>query len=155
MTKRGFTLIELLVVIAIVGLLSSIVLSALGLARIRALDSVIAQETANIRSFAELYSLSHEGYGSQGYTGACSTNASVNAVFGDPAVQIQLDDAVAKAGYFDSLGSDQCMANSNGYMLVVHLASPNRAWCIDSKGNSREVAWTDHKETMIQTMTCP
>jgi prepilin-type N-terminal cleavage/methylation domain-containing protein len=43
MNERGFTLIELLVVISIIGVLSSVVLSSVSLARGRALDAAALQ----------------------------------------------------------------------------------------------------------------
>jgi len=51
--KNGFTLIEMLVVIAVIGLLSSVLLNALGPAKDKAKDSRIIQEINQIRSLAE------------------------------------------------------------------------------------------------------
>ena len=53
--RRGFTLIELLVVISIIGLLSSIVLSSLNSARIKAQDAVRKQNIVQIQKALELY----------------------------------------------------------------------------------------------------
>ena len=52
-TQYGFTIIEMLVVVAVIGLLSSVVLTALGPARDKARDSRIIQEVNQVRSLAE------------------------------------------------------------------------------------------------------
>jgi prepilin-type N-terminal cleavage/methylation domain-containing protein len=54
-TKKGFTLIELLVVIAIIGLLSSISVYAINVARLKARDSKRAQAVRQITTALELY----------------------------------------------------------------------------------------------------
>ena len=50
----GFTLIELLVVISIIGLLSSVVLASLSNARVKAADSAVKSQLAQMRAEAEL-----------------------------------------------------------------------------------------------------
>lgn len=52
-SQKGFTLIEMLVVVAVIGLLSSVVLTALGPAKDKAKDSRIIQEVNQVRSLAE------------------------------------------------------------------------------------------------------
>ncbi|TSA46386.1 type II secretion system protein [bacterium] len=51
--EKGFTLIEMLVVVAVIGLLSSVILTALGPAKDKAKDSRIIQEVNQVRSIAE------------------------------------------------------------------------------------------------------
>ena len=51
--RNGFTLIEMLVVVAVIGILSSVVLTALGPARDKAKDTRIQEELAQVPSFAE------------------------------------------------------------------------------------------------------
>lgn len=53
MRNKGFTLIEMLVVVAVIGILSSVVLTALGPARDKAKDTRITEELAQVRSLAE------------------------------------------------------------------------------------------------------
>jgi prepilin-type N-terminal cleavage/methylation domain-containing protein len=53
--KKAFTLIELLVVVAIISLLTSLVLSSLTSARMKANDTKIAQDLRQFRISAELY----------------------------------------------------------------------------------------------------
>ncbi len=52
---KGFTLIEMLVVVAVIGLLSSVILTALGPAKDKAKDSRIIQEVNQVRSLAETF----------------------------------------------------------------------------------------------------
>lgn len=59
--KRGFTLIELLVVIAIIGLLSSVVITSLNSARVRARDAQRVADLHQIKLALELY------YSTNGY----------------------------------------------------------------------------------------
>ncbi len=51
--RKGFTLIEMLIVIAVIGLLSSVLLTALGPARLSARDARIIQEVNQARAIAE------------------------------------------------------------------------------------------------------
>lgn len=51
--ENGFTLIEMLVVVAVIGILSSVLLNALGPAKEKAKDSRIIQEVNQVRSIAE------------------------------------------------------------------------------------------------------
>jgi prepilin-type N-terminal cleavage/methylation domain-containing protein len=52
---EGFTLIEMLVVVAVIGLLSSVILTALGPAKDKAKDSRIIQEVNQVRALAETF----------------------------------------------------------------------------------------------------
>ncbi|MBP7741079.1 MAG: prepilin-type N-terminal cleavage/methylation domain-containing protein [Candidatus Pacebacteria bacterium] len=63
--SRGFTLIELLVVVAIIGLLSSVVLSSLNAARMRARDAERRSDIVQIRNALELYFLAYGYYPSE------------------------------------------------------------------------------------------
>ena len=53
--SQGFTLIELLVVVAIIGLLSSVVLSSLNSARVKARDTKRKEDMTQLRNALELY----------------------------------------------------------------------------------------------------
>lgn len=58
---KGFTLIELLVVISMVGLLSSVVLSSLNNARVKARDAKKIETLKQIQTAIELYAADHDG----------------------------------------------------------------------------------------------
>ncbi len=66
--NKGFTLIELLVVISIISLLSSIVFTVLGSARVKAKDAAIKQEIAELGKVIEQDFLSgnYSNYGGSG-----------------------------------------------------------------------------------------
>lgn len=62
MNKRGFTLIELLVVISIISLLSSVVLSSLSSAKMKARDTRRIQDLIQLRNAIEMYRLDNGIY---------------------------------------------------------------------------------------------
>lgn len=64
-TAKGFTLVELLVVISIIGLLSSIVLSSLSVARSKARDTQRISDIHNLQTALELYRASNGAYPTQ------------------------------------------------------------------------------------------
>ncbi len=60
--NQGFTLIEMLVVVGIIGILSSVLLTALGPAREKAKDSRIIQQVNQVRALAEtVYNGTYDG----------------------------------------------------------------------------------------------
>lgn len=59
--SRGFTLIELIVVVGIIALLSSVVLTAVGKARLRAQDSERIANLQQVRTAAEFYANANGG----------------------------------------------------------------------------------------------
>lgn len=66
-SAAGFTLIELLVVIAIIGLLSSIVMSSLNSARVKARDAKRIADLRSIRVALRLYLDDFKQYPTNGY----------------------------------------------------------------------------------------
>jgi len=80
--RRGFTLIELLIVIAIIGVLSSVVLSALNTARTKASASSQDQEIDQYLNALQLYVLDHGGYPYPGDTAAHCLGAYAGAQCG-------------------------------------------------------------------------
>jgi general secretion pathway protein G len=60
--NKGFTLIELLVVISIIAMLSSIVISSLGDARKRAMDTATLESVRQVKTALNLYSTDYGGF---------------------------------------------------------------------------------------------
>jgi prepilin-type N-terminal cleavage/methylation domain-containing protein len=119
--KQGFTLIEMLVVIAMIGLLSSVVLVALGPSRNKAKDARII---SNIKQIVAI----GQGY----YFNPSSVTYDVNGLQNDSSTQALKADII-KQGISDSdikIGGD-----SNGFFVCSRLASTG-SFCADSAGNN-------------------
>ncbi len=100
--NNGFTLIELLVVVAVIGILSTIVIASLSVARNKAKDVAVVAASSSFRTQAELL------YPTGNYTGLCTNQAFLN-----------LMDSVQSQG-----GSlSECEANAQAYRFVFSLPS--------------------------------
>ena len=139
----GFTLIELLVVVAIIGIVASIIFVALGDSQKRGGDAAIKANLNTIRGQAELFAANNGNSfipsgGSTFTTNTCPTyNASgTNMLAKDKTIA----DAVAEALRRGNNGSS-CYNSSLNWAVAIGLRSnANFSWCIDSGGNSKQVA---------------
>jgi prepilin-type N-terminal cleavage/methylation domain-containing protein len=147
----GFTLIELMVVVSLIGMLSSVVLAALNGARTKGADSAIKQSLDNARTQAEIfYTNTHDSY-----LEVCivSVAGSIGPIILHAAKELSSSATVVYSGdyVYSATGAPQsavCKYNSSQWVAIVSLKnptlpagpSPTGGWCVDSNGNSLEVA---------------
>ncbi len=122
----GFTLIEMLVVIAVVGILSAVVLTALGPARNKAKDSRIISGLNQARAVAETV-----------YDGDYGAVTSGKVPSNDPALGKLAADISANQGELNIIKDSSELS----YSAYSKLASDSKKiYCVDSSGNAGEIA---------------
>ncbi len=137
--NQGFTLIELLVVIAIIGILSGIVLTSLGYARLRAKIASAQGSLSSIRSQAEL-SISNGLYP--------DTLCDTELVTLLNAVQAQTDVVPVCVQDSDTGSGDP----SVGYAVLATMPSlvgDPTYYCVDNSGFAGEVTYDPDPTTVI------
>lgn len=127
--SQGFTLIELLVVIAIIGILSSVVLSSLSSARVKAYDTKVQAQLSHIRNSAEIYFLNNGNYGVA--TSSCSGGMFIDTTSG----MVNLTKSV---NYPVGENTIVCSSKGTSYAVSDNISASSTYWCVDSSGASKQ-----------------
>ena len=141
-TNKGFTLLELLVVIAIIGTLSSIVMSSISSARVKAYDAKVKAQLSNIRTAAEMYYNTNLNYGTSTLAGvyangyAVSGNACATGQLHGMFASTDLAELSKSANYPTGENTIICVSNGTSYAVTDNLSAGNGFWCVDSNGTS-------------------
>ncbi len=122
----GFTLIEMLVVIAMIGLLSAVVLVALGPSRNKAKDTRIISDLQQVRAVAETL-----------YDGSSGTYPAAATIKGNADVTKASNDITANGGTDFGVVTNGA-GNSGPGTAFATFAKLNSGsvYCIDSTGNT-------------------
>ncbi|MCK9393541.1 type II secretion system GspH family protein, partial [bacterium] len=138
MQNKGFTLIELLVVIAIIGILAGIIVVSMGGAQNAAKDAKVQSTLSQMRTAAQMYSMSHGN--------AYGTNAAI-ATSNDCDAVTDLVNTVGSDANFDTLcGAVLAMGGTTVPVVTVAINGASwcaqtplqttGSWCVDSTGYS-------------------
>ncbi|MDD5639576.1 MAG: prepilin-type N-terminal cleavage/methylation domain-containing protein [Candidatus Pacebacteria bacterium] len=135
--NKGFTLIELLVVIAIIGILSGIIIVSMGNSQKAAHDAQIKEVMSQMRTAAQVYSISHSNYGANAAIVSstdCVTN--LGSTVGADADFLKLCNSIL--GYAPLVTVE---ANGTAWCAETVLqVSGAGTWCVDSVGYSGTTA---------------
>ncbi len=126
--SKGFTLIELMVVVAIIGVLSSVVLSALGTARTKGKDAAVKGAMASSRAQAEIYYSLNGNYGS-------TADSCASGVFSDTRFAA-IRTNVTNNGATGVLCTTDTDTNANTWAYSVTLPSGGSTFCVDANGKA-------------------
>lgn len=148
MNNKAFTLIEMLVVVAVIGILSSVLLTALGPARDKAKDARIVEEVNQVRSVAEtLYNGYYDAL--EMLPSETISNQSLKALADDIATQGGLLTIQKSA----PIHATTYMAYSPLNTKVGDPANPQvDYYCIDSSG---KVGFTTADLSTVNNARCP
>lgn len=135
--SRGFTLIELLVVVAIIGMISSVVLTSLGSARDKGGDAAVKQNMRTIMTQAALVFSNNGSYGTSFTVAACPSSGTT-MFYADTIVRAAIA-AAASAGNGTVAANTYCSTDGTDYAVSVKLRSSTNHWCVDNRGNSKQI----------------
>ena len=154
--KQGFTLLELLVVVAIIGILASVIFVALSDSQKKGADAAVKANLSTIRGESELFALDNNDsfLPSGGTTFGIATCPAYNVSGTDMLSKDKtIADAIAEAVKRGTGGS--CYNSSLNWVVAVGLKSnADTSWCVDSGGNSRQVASAPASAINGATFSC-
>lgn len=140
----GFTLIELLVVVAIIGITASVILVSINSGRTKGADAAVKSNLNTIRGQSELFYSNNSnsflpvGGSTFGIT-TCPTPynaAGANMMVRDRTVFNAIAEATRRGG-----NGNSCYNSSIAWAIAVGLkSSATTSWCVDSGGQSKQVA---------------
>jgi prepilin-type N-terminal cleavage/methylation domain-containing protein len=155
--RDGFTLLELLVVVAIIAIIASIILVSLGDSRNKGADAAVKSNLGTIRGQSELFYANNDNSflpagGSIFSVATCPLyNASGTNMLSKDKV---IADAIAEAVKRGTNGSS-CYNSNIAWAVAVGLKSnTNTSWCVDSGGNSKQVASVPGSAINGATFSC-
>jgi prepilin-type N-terminal cleavage/methylation domain-containing protein len=136
MQNKGFTLIELLVVIAIIGILAGIIVVSMGSAQKSANDAKIQATMDQMRTAAQMYSISNGGvYGTNSSLVTatdCSTTTLANSVGASSDFNKLCLALTTPTNYSPRI----TVAASGASWCAITALPGGGSWCVDSNGNA-------------------
>ncbi len=128
--EKGFTIIELLIVIAIIGILSSIILASVNLARSKGQDGAAKADLGGVRAQASLFNdENNQSYGAAD-VGCDRTDGSIF----DPGVENNVTALIISAQtHLGGSPAITCANDDINYVIGIALNSGD-TWCVDGTG---------------------